>query len=76
MVVICNQQDEAVRLLDRLEVEPDPLAQVRMMRMRGAEIDSDLAGLKQEFEWQSAASLVMTADSMPELDLGDDEIQS
>ncbi|MEJ2760440.1 MAG: beta-N-acetylhexosaminidase [Gammaproteobacteria bacterium] len=73
MVLACNDQAAAVKLLEDLEVDPDPLSQVRFMRMHGRDPGVDLAGLKRDLEWQAVASKLASLDIAPELNLGDDE---
>ena len=73
MVLACNDQEAAVKLLEDLEVDPDPLSQVRLMRMHGRDPGVDLAGLKRDPEWRAVASRLASLDMAPELDLGDDE---
>lgn len=73
MVLVCNNRPAAVQLLDTLEVDPDPVSQVRLMRMHGADCDTGLDGLRQDLEWQAAASGLASLDAEPELDLGDDD---
>jgi len=73
MVLVCNNQPAAMQLLDSLEVDPDPVSQVRLMRMHGRESSTDLAGLKQDPEWQAVTGALAALDIEPELDLGDDD---
>lgn len=76
MVLVCNNQPAAVKLLDNLDVEPDPVSQVRLMRMHGRENGTGLAGLKQDLAWRSISSALAAVEVAPELDLGDDEIET
>jgi len=73
MVLVCNNQPAAVKLLGSLEVDPDPVSQVRLMRMHGRDSDTDLAGLKQDLEWRAVTVALAALDIEPELDLGDDD---
>ena len=74
MVVICKNQQGALQLLEHLDVEINPQSQARLIRMHGRHtIDFDQ--LKQETEWQTISGRIAGLDDIPELDLGDDEIQ-
>lgn len=76
MVLICNNQEAAVKLLDDLEIENNPVSQVRLMRMHGREIDMAMPDLKNDLDWQATAAEIASIEKIPELDLGDDEIQT
>ncbi len=76
MVLVCNNREAAVALLDSLELEADPVAQVRLMRMHGRDTGTGPAQLRQDIDWQATAAAIAAIDTTPELDLGDDEIQT
>ena len=76
MVLVCNNQEAAVKLLADLDIEPDPVSQVRLMRMHGEEIKMNMAGLKNDPDWRTTAAAIAAIEKVPELDLGDDEIQT
>lgn len=72
MVLVCNNSTAAVAVLDSLDTEPDPAAQVRLMRMHGAATGAGLTALKNQQQWRDAAALLAAVDLTPELGLGDD----
>ena len=76
MVLICNHQQAAVELLDKVQVEVNPASQVRLMRMHRMKSEGSLAMLQQNEEWRRVADEISAIELMPELDLGDDEVQA
>lgn len=76
MVLICNNQAAAVTLLAELDLEPQPVSQARLMRMHGQSTDRSFADLCKDGKWQSVSKAVTVLDRSPELQLGDDEINS
>ena len=76
MVLICNNQEAAGKLLGDLDIERNPVSQVRLMRMHGQEIKLTMAKLKDSAKWRTAADEIAAIERVPELDLGDDEIQT
>lgn len=76
VVLVCNHQKEAVELLDTIPPGSNPASQVRLMRLHGARTQVDLAELKRDKEWESAAAALAALDRTPELGLGDDAIHS
>ena len=76
MVLVCNNQQAAVRLLDQLALLPDPVAQVRLMRMHGRDVSDNLQQLMQTEKWQGIAAELNNLNKTPELNLGDDYVQS
>ncbi|MGH7461513.1 MAG: beta-N-acetylhexosaminidase [Longimicrobiales bacterium] len=76
VVLVCNNQKEAIKLVESLEREPSPASQVRLMRLHGTRSQFDLDELKRDKAWKSAAAALATLDRTPELGLGDDSIHS
>lgn len=76
MVLICNNQDAAVKVIDRIEFKAHPVSQARLMRMHGRGPGTDFSKLKQDQKWQTVSKLISSLDQAPELGLGDDEIKS
>lgn len=73
MVLICNQQKEAIRVLQDLEHQPDPTSHVRLIRMHGRGKTS-MSELKARDDWQMLAKKITAMDINPELNLGDDTV--
>ena len=73
MVLICNNQQAAVEVLDNLDHDLDPAAQVRLIRMHGRH-DVNYAELHKDNEWQAVANEISALETSPELGLGDDAI--
>lgn len=71
MCLICNDRAAAVQVLDRLKVTPQPLSQVRLMRMHGRHVESDLDWLAHPRRSAALAAL-QALDPAPTLALGDD----
>lgn len=76
MVLICNNQEAAVAVLDKLDIEPHPASQARFMRMHGRGQYRSLAELQSTDKWRSTVSVIAGLDRSPELELGDDEIKT
>ncbi|MEX2524924.1 MAG: beta-N-acetylhexosaminidase [Gammaproteobacteria bacterium] len=76
MVLVCNNQEAALSLLSSLELEPDPVAQVRLMRMHGRDPGITPPQLQQDIDWRATSAELVAMNTTPELDLGDDEIQT
>ena len=76
MVLICNNQEAATEVLDKMQVESNPASQVRLMRMHGMKSEESLTTLQSNNEWQQIANEITAIEIMPELGLGDDEIQT
>ncbi len=76
MVLICNNQPAAIEVLDTLQREINPASQVRLMRMHGMQAEDSLTALQQSEEWRRVADEIAAIETMPELGLGDDEIQT
>ncbi|MCH7695983.1 MAG: beta-N-acetylhexosaminidase [Proteobacteria bacterium] len=76
MVLICNNQHAAVKLLADLDLTPQPVSQVRLMRMHGQASDRSFTDLRKDGQWQSVSKAITVLERSPELKLGDDEINS
>ena len=76
MVLVCNNQAEAVKLLEQIKPDVDPVSQSRLMRMHGRQPELTFAGLRDNREWQQVVAHITALEKTPELGLGDDEIQS
>ena len=76
MVLICNNQEAAGNVVDKITYEAHPVSQARLMRMHGRWVGADFTKLKKDPKWQSVAKLISSLDQTPELGLGDDEIKS
>lgn len=74
MVLVCNNQPAAVRVLDAMKHGPDPASQSRLMRLHGDPRRIDAATLRSGREWQAATAAVAELIGTPELGLGDDSI--
>ncbi len=72
MVLVCNNRDAVRMVLDGFEYCPDPALQARLIRMHGKQT-IDLAGIRQNPEWQAVSEEIVALDITPELDLGNDE---
>ncbi len=73
MVLICNRQEEAARVLRNLDHRPDPTCSARLMRMHGRG-NTGLADLRAGEDWQRVAARITAMDVTPELNLGDDTV--
>ena len=73
MVLICNQQKEAIKVLQELDHQPDPVANVRLIRMHGRGKLS-MNTLQAQDDWQQVVKKVTAMDITPELNLGDDTV--
>ncbi len=75
MALICNQQSEAVKVLEQLEYTPNPSSHSRLMRMRANRKNtSDLQALCCSDKWKQASRDMNDLVKTPELDLGDNEL--
>ena len=73
MVLVCNNQQSAIDILDKLKRNPDPASQVRLIRMHGRN-EITFKHLHDNNEWQKTAAEITSLDKRPELGLGDDAI--
>lgn len=68
MLPVCNDRAAVETLLERLRDEPDPLRQVRLVRLHGRESGS-LAELQSQARWQDGVAAAMHCLDVPELRL-------
>ena len=73
MVLICNEQEQAINVLEQLDYNVNPTSSVRLMRMQGKPSNS-FEQLCCTNNWQEANKLITALVKTPELDLGDDQI--
>jgi len=76
MVLICNNQQAAVKVLDELDMKPNPASQARFMRMHGRGPNLTLSDLRSSDRWKETVNSITALDRLPELELGDDQIKS
>ena len=76
MVLVCNNQPEAMALLDELQVNADPASQLRLMRMHGDKPGLSYNDLCNDERRARIAGEISELDVAPELELGDDGIVS
>ena len=69
MVLVCNNQEAAARVLQSLPHEPNPASQLRLIRMHGQHPGYGLAELQQQPEWENISTQVKKLDLAPELGL-------
>lgn len=68
MALACNDRQAAVAILDGLPHHPDPVRQVRLIRMHGRG-RSSLERLRHHPDWQQATRLVQDYDAFPLLEM-------
>jgi len=73
MALVCNNSTAAAAVLESLDAEVDPAAQVRLMRMHGTGEHAGLTEIKNQQQWRDAVLLLAAIDNSPELGLGDDQ---
>jgi beta-N-acetylhexosaminidase len=73
MVPVCNNRPGVVKLLDQLDVEPDPTSRLRLVRMHGKEGRHGGVLSRQELmslpEWQRSQELLARCTAAPTLKL-------
>ena len=74
MVLVCNNQQAAIKVLETLESEISPASQVRLIRMHGQLQKRTLKELQYDPEWQAVAKEILALEKAPELGFGDDGI--
>ena len=67
-ILVCNSRDQAIEIIDALNVVPDPVRQVRLASMHGRPA-TDREALRAGSDWQKAASFVAHCRDLPELRL-------
>lgn len=65
---VCNHRDEVLVLLDRLRIEPDPAAHLRLARLRGRNVVSCEA-LHASAQWQRCQQALERCSAPPSLEL-------
>jgi beta-N-acetylhexosaminidase len=68
MLPVCNNRAGVLSLLARLEVEPAPASQLRLVRMRGRD-GMSVAGLQASLPWQQSRAALARAMAPPALQL-------
>jgi len=68
MLPVCNNRAGVRSLLARLEVEPAPASQLRLVRMRGRD-GMSVAGLQASPPWQQSREALARAMAPPALQL-------
>ena len=71
MLLICNEQEQAVKVLDQIEYNFNPTSNARLMRMQG-KFTKNFSELCCTDKWLNANKLISDLIINPELDLGDD----
>lgn len=74
MVLVCNNQQAAIKVLQTLPEDISPASQVRLIRMHGQEQDLTLRQLHEDAQWKRISDSVLKLDKAPELGLGDDNV--
>ena len=73
MVLVCNKREAVINILDKFDYNPDPVSQVRLIRMHGKN-HLTVKQMKGDTQWQSISREIAELDITPELDLGDDAV--
>lgn len=68
MVLVCNDRPGAIQVIDKLDVEPAPASQLRLVRMRGRE-GSSPEELYASAEWQQSREFLARVSVPPALSL-------
>jgi beta-N-acetylhexosaminidase len=68
MLVVCNDRPGVVKLLDDLDVEPEPQSQLRLVRMRGRD-GLSLDELFASAQWKAGREWLARATAAPDLHL-------
>ncbi|MGI9228729.1 MAG: beta-N-acetylhexosaminidase [Gammaproteobacteria bacterium] len=76
MILICNDQPAAITVLEQLQYEIDPLTQVRLMRLHGKLRQQSYPQLTADARRQQIVRQLAQLDINPELELGDDQINT
>lgn len=74
MVLVCNNQEQAIEVVNNLQYKTNPASQLRLIRMHGRNMEKSLSELHKDEEWQTVADEIQALDKNPELGLGDDAI--
>jgi beta-N-acetylhexosaminidase len=76
MVLVCNYQEAAIKVMHTLETDINPASQVRLIRMHGHKQKMSLQELHNDAKWQTVSKEILSFEKVPELGFGDDEIQT
>lgn len=68
MLLVCNDRPGVCTLLERLEVEPAPASQLRLVRLRGRD-GMSVAALQASLPWQQSREVLARALAPPALQL-------
>ena len=68
MVLVCNNEAGCVRVLDHLQRRPDPVSQLRLIRLH-ARHRTSFDALRQDMRWKQAREQVRQYDPEPLLDM-------
>ena len=74
MVLVCNNQQAAIKVLDTLDRDISPASQVRLIRMHGRKQKLTLKELQNDLHWQAVSKEIMSLEKAPELGFGDDGV--
>ncbi len=74
MVLICNNREAAVTVIGKLDLHPEPLAQVRLMRLHGRRTPCTAQQLATEDHWKALTQRVAGFNINPELGLDDEDL--
>lgn len=74
MVLVCNNQKAAIKVLQTLNQRPSPAAQFRLIRMHGRKQEMTLGQLYANAEWKQVSESIRGLDQAPELGFGDDNV--
>jgi beta-N-acetylhexosaminidase len=74
MILVCNNQDAAKSIIEKLEYSFNPASQARLMRMHGRGTPPDFEDLKRDEKWKFVSAKISKLIKEPELNLGDDRI--
>lgn len=73
MLLVCNDQAGAIQVLEAVGDAAEPATQARLMRMHGRNRTPSFNELRKLEQWRSVATEVSALETMPELDLNNDE---
>lgn len=73
MLLVCNDQAGAAEVLEAVGKPAEPATQARLMRMHGRRRTPAFQELRQLEQWRSVAAEITALETMPELDLDNDE---
>lgn len=68
MVLVCNNEQGCAQVLDQLQLAPDPVSHLRVVRLHGREFPS-MDALRQDRRWIQAREQVRAYDPEPLLDM-------